>query len=179
MIMSHIYKRKPLEHQREALLNSWDKKYYLYLMGMGTGKTKVAIDNAVYLYNQQEINCVFVVVPNSITHNWLKEIDTDSSAKNMKYLFRRDSFDYQFKDALNWYIMNVEALSHASGVKVAKKLIEKCGDKMYMVVDECTTIKNHKAKRTKNIISISKNVKYKRAMTGSPTAKSPLDLYSQ
>ena len=179
MFMSHIYKRKPLEHQREALLNSWDKKYYLYLMGMGTGKTKVAIDNAVYLYNQKEITSVFIVVPNSITHNWLKEIDTDSSAKNMKYLFRRDSFDYEFKDALNWYIMNVEALSHASGVKVAKKLIDKCGDKMYMVVDECTTIKNHKAKRTKNIINISRKVKYKRGMTGSPTSKSPLDLFSQ
>ena len=60
MIMSHIYKRKPLEHQREALLNSWDKKYYLYLMGMGTGKTKVAIDNAVFLYNQGEINSVLI-----------------------------------------------------------------------------------------------------------------------
>ena len=48
-----------------------------------------------------------------------------------------------------------------------------------MAVDECTTIKNHKAKRTKNIIKISLKVKYKRGMTGSPTTKSPLDLYSQ
>ena len=64
-------------------------------------------------------------------------------------------------------------------LKVAKKLIDKHADKMYLVVDECTTIKNHKAKRTKNIIKIAKNVKYKRGMTGSPTAKSPLDLYTQ
>tara|TARA_R100000773_G_C4219056_1_gene117598 strand:+ start:788 stop:2191 length:1404 start_codon:yes stop_codon:yes gene_type:complete len=177
--MSHIYKRKPLEHQREALNKSFDKKYFLYLMGMGTGKTKVAIDNAVFLFNQGEIDTVFIVVPNSITHNWLKEIDVDSSAKGFKYLFRRDTFDYHLKDHINWYVMNVEALSHASGVKVAKKLIDKHGDRMYMVVDECTTIKNHKAKRTKNIIKIAKNVKYKRGMTGSPTAKSPLDLYSQ
>ena len=177
--MSHIYKRNPLQHQREALNKSFDKKYFLYLMGMGTGKTKVAIDNAVFLFNQGEIDTVFIVVPNSITHNWLKEIDVDSSAKGFKYLFRRDTFDYHLKDHINWYVMNVEALSHASGVKVAKKLIDKHGDRMYMVVDECTTIKNHKAKRTKNIIKISKNVKYKRGMTGSPTAKSPLDLYSQ
>ena len=92
--MSHIYKRKPLEHQREALNLSWDKKYFLYLMGMGTGKTKVAIDNAVFLFNQKEINSVFIIAPNSITHNWLTEIDADSSAKGFKYLYRRDSFDF-------------------------------------------------------------------------------------
>tara|TARA_R110002012_G_scaffold251808_1_gene429792 strand:- start:1371 stop:2804 length:1434 start_codon:yes stop_codon:yes gene_type:complete len=177
--MSHIYKRKPLEHQREALNISWDKKYFLYLMGMGTGKTKVAIDNAVFLFNQKEINSVFIIAPNSITHNWLTEIDADSSAKGFKYLYRRDSFDFHLKDNINWYIMNVEALSHASGVKAAKKVIDKHGDKMLMVVDECTTIKNHKAKRTKNIIKLAKDVKYKRGMTGSPTTKSPLDLYSQ
>ncbi len=177
--MSHIYKRKPLEHQREALNISWDKKYFLYLMGMGTGKTKVAIDNAVFLFNQKEINSVFIIAPNSITHNWLTEIDADSSAKGFKYLYRRDSFDFHLKDHINWYIMNVEALSHASGVKAAKKVIDKHGDKMLMVVDECTTIKNHKAKRTKNIIKLAKDVKYKRGMTGSPTTKSPLDLYSQ
>ena len=177
--MTHIYKREPLAHQREALNLSYDKKSFLYLMGMGTGKTKVAIDNAVFLYNQGEINSVLIIAPNSVTHNWLKEIDADSSAKGFKYLFRRDSFDYHLKDHINWYVMNVEALSHASGVKVAKKLIDKHADKMYLVVDECTTIKNHKAKRTKNIIKLTSKVKYKRGMTGSPTAKSPLDLYTQ
>ena len=177
--MKHIYKREPLAHQREALNLSYDKKSFLYLMGMGTGKTKVAIDNAVFLYNQGEINSVLIIAPNSVTHNWLKEIDADSSAKGFKYLFRRDSFDYHLKDHINWYVMNVEALSHASGVKVAKKLIDKHADKMYLVVDECTTIKNHKAKRTKNIIKLTSKVKYKRGMTGSPTAKSPLDLYTQ
>ena len=179
MDMSHIYKTKPFEHQRQALIKGAEKEYFLYLMGMGTGKTKVAIDNAVYLYNQKKIDTVFVIVPNSITHNWLKEIDIHSSSKNIKYLFKRDSFDHKFENAINWYVMNVEALSHASGVKVAKKLIDKCKDKMFMVVDECTTIKNHKAKRTRNIVKLSSDVKYKRGMTGSPTTKSPLDLYSQ
>ena len=67
--MTHIYKREPLAHQREALNLSYDKKSFLYLMGMGTGKTKVAIDNAVFLYNQGEINSVLIIAPNSVTHN--------------------------------------------------------------------------------------------------------------
>jgi SNF2 family DNA or RNA helicase len=48
-----------------------------------------------------------------------------------------------------------------------------------MAVDESTTIKNPAAKRTKNIISLGKQAKYRRIMTGSPITKNPLDLYSQ
>ena len=48
-----------------------------------------------------------------------------------------------------------------------------------MVVDESTTIKNPTAKRTKAILGLSKEVKYRRILTGSPVTKSPLDLYSQ
>ena len=48
-----------------------------------------------------------------------------------------------------------------------------------MAIDESTTIKNPKAKRTKNIISMAKMAVYRRILTGSPVTKNPLDLYSQ
>ena len=48
-----------------------------------------------------------------------------------------------------------------------------------MAIDESTTIKNPKAKRTKNILSLSSICKYRRIMTGSPVTRNPLDLYSQ
>ena len=48
-----------------------------------------------------------------------------------------------------------------------------------MVIDESTTIKNPSAKRTKNIIELSPQTKYRRILTGSPVTKNPLDLYSQ
>ena len=48
-----------------------------------------------------------------------------------------------------------------------------------IAIDESTTIKNHKAKRTKTLINMSKYFQYKRILTGSPVANSPLDLYSQ
>ena len=48
-----------------------------------------------------------------------------------------------------------------------------------MAVDESTTIKNPSAKRTKNIITLGKQAKYRRIMTGSPITKNPLDLYTQ
>jgi len=48
-----------------------------------------------------------------------------------------------------------------------------------MVIDESTTIKNPSAKRTKSILKLSTEAKYRRIMTGSPVTKNPLDLYSQ
>jgi len=48
-----------------------------------------------------------------------------------------------------------------------------------MAIDESTTIKTPTARRTKNIIKIGLDAKYKRIMTGSPITKNPLDLYTQ
>ena len=48
-----------------------------------------------------------------------------------------------------------------------------------MAIDESTTIKNPKAKRTKNILSLAELARYRRIMTGSPVTRNPLDLYTQ
>ena len=38
------FKTKPYAHQLEALKNSFNKEYYAFFMEMGTGKSKVLID---------------------------------------------------------------------------------------------------------------------------------------
>jgi SNF2 family DNA or RNA helicase len=84
---------------------------------------------------------------------------------------------FEIETALHILIMNVEALSTEKGVKFANKFIN--SHKALMAIDESTTIKTPTAKRTKNIIGIGQNAKYKRIMTGSPITKNPLDLYTQ
>ena len=39
------YKMKPFVHQQEALDQGWDRKEFGLFMEMGTGKSKVLIDN--------------------------------------------------------------------------------------------------------------------------------------
>ena len=63
------------------------------------------------------------------------------------------------------------------GIKFAEKFLS-CHETL-MAIDESTTIKNPAAKRTKNILSLAQNTKYRRIMTGSPVTKNPLDLFSQ
>ena len=43
--MDYKFKTKPYAHQITALEKSWDKKSYGYFMEMGTGKSKVLVDN--------------------------------------------------------------------------------------------------------------------------------------
>jgi len=73
--------------------------------------------------------------------------------------------------------MNVEAFSTKKGVAFASKFLN-CHNTL-IAIDESTTIKNPGAKRTKNILALSKQSKYRRILTGSPVTKSPLDLYTQ
>ena len=49
--LEHVCKTKPYQHQLKALQYGHNHKLYAYFMEMGTGKTKVAIDNANYLYD--------------------------------------------------------------------------------------------------------------------------------
>jgi len=177
--VSHQYKTQPYEHQRVALRKGATQRVFGFFMEQGTGKTKVTIDNAVYLYNTELLHTVFVLAPNSVYTNWKKEIETHSSADNYIYQHKIDKKFYPKKDKLNWYLMNIEAFSHKSGYNKGLELIEKRGLQTMMVIDESTTIKNRTAKRTKNVIKLGKGVRYKRILTGTPVTKSPLDLWSQ
>ncbi len=187
--MNYKFKSKPFAHQLKALEMSCDKKVFAYFMEMGTGKSKVLIDNIAILYNKGHINGALIVAPKGVYKNWFDSeipnhmpdyIDkkvvlweatiNKTKEKELNTLFQ-SSFD------LHILIMNVEAFSTKKGKQFAEKFLS-C-HKTLMAIDESTTIKNPDAIRTKTIIGIGRDVKYKRILTGSPVTKSPLDLFTQ
>ena len=187
--MDYKFKTKPFAHQLKALELSWKKQNFAYFMEMGTGKSKVLIDNISMLYDNGKINGVLIVAPKGVYKNWYDiEIPThmvDHIEKNV-VLWQANITQKQklklktlFKtgEELNVLIMNVEAFSTKKGVDFAERFLA-C-HKAMIAIDESTTIKNPGAKRTKNILSLSRYGKYKRILTGSPVTKSPLDLYTQ
>ena len=89
---------------------------------------------------------------------------TKQQQKNLDSLFKTGT-------DLHILVMNVEALSTKKGVDFATRFIN--SHETMMAIDESTTIKNPEAKRTKNIVSLGVNAKYKRILTGSPVTKSP------
>ena len=51
MIKDYRFKTKPYDHQIKALEKSWAQKTYALFMEMGTGKSKVLVDNIAMLYD--------------------------------------------------------------------------------------------------------------------------------
>jgi len=187
--MNYKFKTKPYAHQITALEKSWQKDEYGYFMEMGTGKSKVLLDNIAMLYDKGRINSALIIAPKGVYRNWLSQeipnhlpshIDhktvlwtaLTSKTKDKEY---QQLFKIEYD--LHILLMNVEALSTKKGVEFAGKFL-RC-HKTLLAVDESTTIKNPAAKRTKAILALSQQVKYRRILTGAPVTKSPLDLYSQ
>ena len=175
------FKTEPYKYQQDAFDEGKDRLHYAFFMEMGTGKTKVTIDNLAYLHHINKINFALVVAPNTVYQNWKRELDIHCPISTSVFTYKVDKIkNFKFdKTKLNIFLMNVEAFSHDSGKKIAEKLLKAYGSKGCMVVDESTTIKNRTAIRTKNIIKLGRKAKYRRILTGSPITKSPLDLYSQ
>ena len=70
MVKNYRFKTKPYAHQITALEKSWDKEEYAYFMEMGTGKSKVLIDNIAMLYDKGAINGVLIIAPKGVYKNW-------------------------------------------------------------------------------------------------------------
>ena len=187
--MQYKFKTKPYGHQLTALEKSWNKEIYAYFMEMGTGKTKVLIDNLAMLYDKGKVDGALIIAPKGVIGTWHKQElpqHMPDHIENVSVLWQANITKEQsrklgnlFKttDELHILIMNVEALSTAKGSDFAKKFL--LSHKTLLAIDESTTIKNPKAKRTRNIIEISRRAQYRRILTGSPVTKNPLDLYSQ
>jgi len=186
--MEYRFKTKPFKHQLQALEESWSRQVWAWFMEMGTGKTKVCIDNIAMLYDRGKINSALVIAPNGIKRNWRKELSVHMP-DHVEYIDavwvaspkKKEQIELmnvcQISDKLQILIMNIEALSTPRGLDFARSFV--LPGFCFMVVDESTTIKNHSARRTKNIMKIANLAKYRRIMTGSPVTKSPLDLFSQ
>jgi SNF2 family DNA or RNA helicase len=160
-------------------------------MEMGTGKSKVAIDTIGALYKTKNINAALILAPKGVYDNWVQgEIPTHlpddinrsvvrwTPSTSKTFQEKMKALVYDAFDGIKIFVMNIEALSTPRGTQVAYAFLCK-NPANIMIVDESTTIKNRKATRTKNILMLAKDAKYKRILTGSPVTKSPMDLFSQ
>ena len=188
-MMNYKFKTKPYQHQLNALALSWEKPYFAYFMEMGTGKSKVLIDNIAMLYDKGKINGALIIAPKGVIGTWYKDQIPGHMPDHVEYkavmwqaninIKQQKKLDTLFEtgEDLHILVMNVESFSTKKGIEFAYKFLS-CHNTM-MTIDESTTIKNPDAKRTKNICKLGPHAKYRRILTGSPITKSPLDLYKQ
>lgn len=129
---------------------------------MGLGKTIQAIG---LINADPSIKKVLIICPKSLTLNWRRELT--------KWLVR----DMQITRVM--YEQSTTAIT-ISSYEEAKKYLTGLKDRKWdlVIVDEAHLIKNEKAQRTKAVHEIAKTARMKVALTGTPIANRPVELFS-
>lgn len=183
------FKHQPFEHQAKAWFLSKDAEYYGYFMEMGTGKTKVIIDNAAYLWKKGEIDCLIIVAPNGVNAQWVNEQIPEHMprwvtynaatyrASDKKMIKRVEEIYDSNDDSLKIVSFNIESFSNQKGINYITAFLKKFPS--MLAIDESTRIKTPGSQRTKNALKVAPLAKYRRIMSGAPVTKGYEDLYSQ
>ena len=185
----HVFKTRPFDHQLEALNRSINKRFFALFMEQGTGKTKVTIDTAAYLYNRGAIDGMLIAAPNEVDAQWIDEQLPTHMPETTKYVgavwtassrkAERACMEMCKGKSMHMRVlaMNHEAFATARGVNMARQFL--ASGRMMFVVDESHAIKGHKAARTQAIIKLGERAAVRRILTGTPEGIGPFDLYAQ
>lgn len=181
------------EHQERAfqkvIYNFERGDGIILIIDPGLGKTRISIDAFSEVLTRKHVDSMVVIYPKGVQTVWIDELKKwfDKEYKLFVYdAIKKDGIRFRkdFEDTLETtvpviYLFNTEAFQVPNQVLeyFLKQIISK--KRSMLVLDECSYIKNEKAKRTKNILSISKWFKYKVALTGTEMTKSLLDIYPQ
>ena len=184
-----MFETEPFEHQRKAFYMSRDKENFALLMEQGTGKSKVIVDNAAYLYANNKITAMVIIAPNGVHRNWLKnevpfhlpEWCPRKAAYYYAGMKKADKEEWNkiasSGESLKIFAFNVEGFVSKTAQKFINNIM--ISNDVLLVVDESSRIKRPGAKRTQFITKIGKLAKYRRILTGTPVTKGPEDVYSQ
>lgn len=182
------FKSKPYRHQLDGLRQTAEFKRWALLMEMGTGKSKLSIDTAAYLWAKGEIELLLVVAPSGVNEKWVDQeivnhlpdwvprraisTNTTNLLKSLDWLLEEPNFD-----GLLVLAINTECFSFAKQLDLLIKSVAPYDT--LLVIDEATRFKNTDTSRWKAMLPLARNVKYCRILTGSPVTRHVDDLYGQ
>jgi hypothetical protein len=184
------FKTKPRDHQAKAFFLSRDKELFGLFMEMGTGKTKVILDTAAYLYADGRIDTVLAVAPNGVHTQWVDEqipshlpewckAQAIAWTSNVTKTWERNwDAVLGHQGGLRFFSMNVDSFSQKEGrgLMAARRILT--SGRALLVIDESSKIKAFN-NRTKQLLSLAPLAPFRRIMSGSPITQGIEDLYTQ
>ena len=173
--MNFETKTKLMTHQREAVAKMLPTRVGALFMDMGTGKTLTAVELAKI--RREKISRVVWFCPVSLKKTVYDEIikHTNCTAADIN-MFDDKTNQMNVPDA-QWHICGIESMSSSDRTVLA--IHDLIDDRAFVVVDEATYIKGHRALRTKRLISYAERARYRLILTGTPLTQGIVDLYSQ
>lgn len=184
------HKVTPMAHQEENFLKTRELEYFGNFWEMGCAKTKVMIDTAAWLFLKGEIDGVLVITDKGVYENWANDqipthlmegiphrIAVWKSTCGKQHQHTVNQLLVAHDDCLDFLVMNVEAFAHDKAPTFAKAFLN--SHYTLMIIDESESIAHAKAKRTATILELRDLANYRRILTGTPIADSPLNIYTQ
>lgn len=153
----------PFQHEGVSFIES-NKGRVLIADEMGLGKTIQAL---AWLHLHPELRPVIIVVPASLKFNWKLEAEVLMPNPKVEIL----SGSKTWKITGDIIIINYDILYH--WMNVLSKLNPKV-----LITDEAHYYKNNKAKRTKAVKKLAKNIEHVLALTGTPIVNRPIEMYN-
>lgn len=185
------YETEPRQHQRSYVEQHWDKEAWGLFFEQGTGKTKAFIDNAFALWHAGKIQRVMILLPKTLIPNWKREWHRHADKRvKCRVTAYHESVSKRGKARLDWILegpkpdqldvlfVGVEILSQR--YTDARVVCEKFADRYLTLggIDEATVIKASASTRTKRVHAFRDLLNFRRLLTGTPNAQSPLDVWS-
>jgi len=168
-------KHEAFPYQEEALKTIRDLEYAAIFHEQGLGKTKIAIDLALYWLEKRIIDTVLFIVKKGLITNWRREFEIHSHIRPRILTQNHKA---------NFFVFNSPArviLAHYEAVKSEKdrmKLFLKTRD-VAVILDESSKIKNPNSLLTRVFFEVAQLFKKRIIMTGTPIANRPYDIWSQ
>ena len=169
------------KHQRDAVHFALKRTATLWHMGLGTGKSRCAIEMA------QEIDArrVLILCPLSVCAAWKEQHDQFAQDSHVVVLNKRSvsrkKTDAQFAmekaRAYGKPVVVVVNYESARNQPLASYL-ESCNFDL-LVMDESHRIKSPKGATSKWVARLARTCKRRVALTGTPLPHSPMDIWAQ
>lgn len=142
----------------------------------GTGKTRTAIE--VYAHRRKNLGagCALVVAPKSLLRSAWADDFFKFAPQLRTSVATAENRAKAFADKADVFITNTDAVKWL--VKQPDAFWKRFHEGM-LIIDESTAFKHHTSQRSKALKKISKNFRYRHAMTGTPNSNIITDLWHQ
>ncbi len=178
--------RPPFAHQREDTAALIAHPYFFIASEMRTGKSKICVDAAQFMFESNIIDRVIIIAPAPVRDVWADKTlgqiavhgwpDIPMTVTEFHARVRTWQQGPTTGKRLEWYCSNFEFIRSKNRLT---QLMPACGQRTLLILDEGSYVKNHAAQQTKACLQLRKACGRVTILNGTPLFHSPLDLFSQ
>lgn len=177
--------------QQRGFEKTKDLKIAALFMGTGTGKTKMTIDKAVWLWCNHEIEALLILTKKGVHEQWVDEQLPEHIPKDIPYVAHawagmgtvreKNQFEYLLKqkEKLAVFTINIDAVHTKKGRKAIAEFIDRYDGRLFAAVDESQDIADPDTKRGLELIELRDDIEYRAILSGTPISTNLMNIWGQ